>query len=164
MSTEENKSIVGHLFEEMVNKGNLSISTQIISSAYVDRVERLVMFIRTAFPDFHATIEDLVAEDDKVTVMFIAHGTHLGETTFAAEGEIPMFVSPELPLKKQEVWPNGIRSIPINEIEKKFTIPSTDKQLTYVGTKVFRVVDKKITDCWGGWLSDVEPFLRWAHH
>ncbi len=164
MSTEENKSIVGHLFEEMVNKGNLSITTQIIGSEYVDQVERLVMFVRTAFPDFHASVEDLVAEDDKVTVMFIAHGTHLGETTFAEEGETPVFVSPELPLKKQETWPNRIRAIPMDEIEKKFIIPSTDKQLTYVGTKVFRVVDKKITDCWGGWLSEVECFISWAHH
>ena len=35
--------------------------------------------LRTAFPDFHATIEDQIAEGDKVVTRFIARGTHLGD-------------------------------------------------------------------------------------
>lgn len=32
-----------------------------------------------AFPDFHATIEDMVAEGDKVVVRVTATGTHQGD-------------------------------------------------------------------------------------
>ena len=34
---------------------------------------------RTAFPDLHFTIEDMVAEDDKVTWRATTRGTHGGE-------------------------------------------------------------------------------------
>ena len=36
------------------------------------------MFIK-GFPDFHETIEDIIAEGDKVWVRFKFTGTHLGE-------------------------------------------------------------------------------------
>jgi len=35
---------------------------------------------RQAFPDLEATIEDQVAEGDKVVTRFRTHGTHQGET------------------------------------------------------------------------------------
>ncbi len=34
---------------------------------------------RTALPDFHTTIEDMIAEGDKVVQRFTARGTHKGE-------------------------------------------------------------------------------------
>ena len=35
---------------------------------------------RQAFPDLQTTIEDMVAEGDKVVIRFSARGTHQGET------------------------------------------------------------------------------------
>jgi predicted ester cyclase len=34
--------------------------------------------MRTAFPDIHFTVEDLIAEDDKVVVRVTFRGTHQG--------------------------------------------------------------------------------------
>ena len=39
---------------------------------------------RSAFPDFHMAIEDLIAEDDKVVGRFTQTGTHRGEFMGAA--------------------------------------------------------------------------------
>lgn len=57
MSIEENKAIARRGWEEIWNKGNLT----------------------TAFPDLHFTIEDQIAEGDKVVNRVIARGTHQGE-------------------------------------------------------------------------------------
>jgi len=37
-----------------------------------------IQYLRTAFPDFNLTIEDLVADGDKVWVRMTARGTNLG--------------------------------------------------------------------------------------
>jgi steroid delta-isomerase-like uncharacterized protein len=43
-----------------------------------DGVRQRAMSLRAAFPDLHNTIEDIIAEGDKVVVRFSARGTHLG--------------------------------------------------------------------------------------
>jgi len=59
---------------EIVFRG--SIGTAVVGSAgfkrYVDR-------IRSAFPDFHNHIEELIAEGDKVAARLTYTGTHRGE-------------------------------------------------------------------------------------
>jgi len=35
--------------------------------------------IRSAFPDLHATMEDIIAEEDKVAIRYSVRGTHRGE-------------------------------------------------------------------------------------
>ena len=42
-------------------------------------VKRFVGEFRSAFPDFHTTIEDQIAEDDKVATRWTMRGTHEGE-------------------------------------------------------------------------------------
>jgi predicted ester cyclase len=39
----------------------------------------MVRMLHTAFPDYHITIEDVVAEGDKVVLRFHWSGTHKGE-------------------------------------------------------------------------------------
>jgi predicted ester cyclase len=48
------------------------------------RVKRLFAEFRTAFPDWHEEIVDLVAERDKVVGRFRCSGTHQGEFLGAA--------------------------------------------------------------------------------
>ena len=93
MSAEENKAILRYKhIDELFNKGNLSIADEIISPDYVyyghggleedkgiEGVKRLVTMFRTAFPDGHFTIDDMVAEGDKVVVRYTVTGTHKGE-------------------------------------------------------------------------------------
>jgi len=87
MSLEENKAIVRKVVEE-VNKQNLAIIDELVSPDYVDHEHQLrglegfkqFMTIEfKGFPDFRMTIEDMIAEGDKVWVRFKETGTHKGE-------------------------------------------------------------------------------------
>lgn len=93
MSAEENKAVVRREIEEMFNQGgNLDAAEEIYAPNYVGHepafgdargVEAAKQFAadyRQAFPDLQTTIEDQVAEGDKVVTRFTARGTHQGET------------------------------------------------------------------------------------
>jgi steroid delta-isomerase-like uncharacterized protein len=88
MSTEENKAILLRNCEEAFNKGNLAVADENIANNYVyhgsggqefkgqEGFKQFVTMLRTAFPDFHLTIEDMVAEGDKVAHRLTLRGTH----------------------------------------------------------------------------------------
>ena len=44
-----------------------------------DNFKQVLMMFYAAFPDLHATVEDLIAEDDKVVARISFRGTHKGE-------------------------------------------------------------------------------------
>ncbi len=91
MSVEENKAIERRFTEELFNKGNLAAVDELVATNFVAHIgipgvtpdrEGLKQFVtinRTAFPDFHSTIEDIIAEGDKTVQRFTARGTHKGE-------------------------------------------------------------------------------------
>jgi steroid delta-isomerase-like uncharacterized protein len=95
MSAEQNKAIVRRWFEEVINQGNVetvdTICVQCVPSFVVikgvsdpppqglEGVKELIGVFRTAFPDLHFTIEDQIAEDDKVVTRLAIRGTHRGE-------------------------------------------------------------------------------------
>lgn len=90
MSAEENKAFVRTWVEEVWNQGNIALADQKIAASYVyhDPARPLAgpagfkgvhAMFRTAFPDLHLTIEDMVAEGDKVAWRYRASGTHKGE-------------------------------------------------------------------------------------
>jgi steroid delta-isomerase-like uncharacterized protein len=90
MSTEENKAIVRRVIDEMVNKGNLEVADEVLASDYIyhfptheingpEGLKEFISMMRTAFPDLHVTIEDLIAEGDTVGARFIMRGTFKGE-------------------------------------------------------------------------------------
>ena len=91
MSAEENKAIFRRYVEEVGNKGNLEVADEIFSSylahqsdgSVLERgpedVKKFMGEFRSAFPDFHTTIEDQIAEDDKVVTRWRMNGTHRGE-------------------------------------------------------------------------------------
>jgi len=90
MSTEENKAIVRRSFEEF-NKGNLAVFDELYEANFVghlagmeeirgpEGLKKLVTTFLTAFPDFRITVEDLIAEGDKVVCRSTRTGTHKGE-------------------------------------------------------------------------------------
>lgn len=94
MSTEENKALVRYWIDEALNKGNLAVVDEFIPPGYVGHnpnhplagqplgpeevKEHVVTMLRTAFPDLHQSIEDLIAEGDKVVVRSTFRGTHQG--------------------------------------------------------------------------------------
>ncbi len=74
MSAEENKSIFRRYVEEVVNQGDLELADEIFDSylahqpdgSVLERgpedVKRFLGEFHKAFPDFHAVIEDQIAE------------------------------------------------------------------------------------------------------
>ena len=92
MSTEANKTIVMQLYEEVFNKGDLDLADTLIAPNAVTHdpqlppgvpsgpqgLKAVVTMLRSAFPDDHHTIEDLVADGDKVVVRLTHTGTHQG--------------------------------------------------------------------------------------
>jgi predicted ester cyclase len=92
MSVEENKAIVRRMFEEVQNKGNLVAADELIATNYIDHnpispglapglegIKQGLALLREAMPDLWVTIEDMVAEGDKVTTRVTARFTHKGE-------------------------------------------------------------------------------------
>jgi predicted ester cyclase len=90
MSTEENKAIFRRFIEEVWNNGNLAVADELFAPNAVspsapqlppgsEGVRIITTMFRSAFPDFHMKIEDLIAEGDKVIARLTESGTHLGE-------------------------------------------------------------------------------------
>ena len=87
MSLEENKAIVRSLYEAY-NKHNVALLDEFIAPDYVHHAQKLrglesvkqyEAMIYKGFPDLHDTIEDIIAEGDKVWVRVKVTGTHTGE-------------------------------------------------------------------------------------
>lgn len=101
MSIEENKAIVLRWFAEL-DRGNLDIVDELIADDYLDHnpalpnlppgregVRRYVRILKAAFPDANHTVEDVIAEGDKVMTRVTARGTFLGECIgYQPNGEI----------------------------------------------------------------------------
>jgi steroid delta-isomerase-like uncharacterized protein len=92
MSTEQNKALARQLVEEAFNRGNLSVVDELVSPDFVEReqlppgtpagregVKQLTVVFRGAFPDFKVTIDDLIAEGDRVVIRESWTGTQRGE-------------------------------------------------------------------------------------
>ena len=85
MSLEENKAVVRRWIEAY-NKRNLDFD-EFIAPDYFDHtnqvdaegLKQLFNVGFKAFPDWHETIEDIIAEGDKVWVRISYTGTHKGE-------------------------------------------------------------------------------------
>jgi predicted ester cyclase len=91
MLTDENKALVRRLIDEVFNAHNLVPIDGYFLSDYVERiplppgmpdgvagVKAFWGALFEAFPDFHYTIEDMVAEGDTVAIRLTARGTHRG--------------------------------------------------------------------------------------
>src|SRR4051794_15342045 len=91
MAGEANKALARRSFEELWNQGNLAAASELYDAHHISHglgvavppgIEGLKQFItlyRTAYPDTHFTIEDQLAEGDKVVTRWTAIGTHQGE-------------------------------------------------------------------------------------
>ncbi len=90
--SENNKAIVRRLFAELWNNGNLSVAGELFAPNYEDHdpstpdfgrgpdsEKKRVSLYRTAFPDLHLTIQDLIAEGESVMVRWSCRGTHKGD-------------------------------------------------------------------------------------
>jgi predicted ester cyclase len=97
MSSETNKTIVRRFIEECSNGRNDALLEQIISPDWVSHgtqsanatapplprgvegIKQLQGQVFSIWPDNRWTIEDMIAEEDKVVVRMTSHATHRGE-------------------------------------------------------------------------------------
>ena len=79
MSIEKNKAIVRRLWDEVWNQSDLSVCDEILDAEYAEHEKSWAPVMKTAFPDMHFTIEDMIAENDKVVSRLTLTGTHQGE-------------------------------------------------------------------------------------
>lgn len=90
MSAEDNKVLAQHWLNNVWNEGDLSLIDELIAPNYVlhdpmrpglrgrTGIKESISLFRAAFPDLHFTIEDQIAEGEKVVTRYTVQGTHLG--------------------------------------------------------------------------------------
>ncbi len=90
--SESNKALCRRVYEEMWNQRNPDVIEQVFAANFTDHDPASPDYGRgpeaarkkhnqysTAFPDTKFTIEDTIAEGDRVVVRWTARGTHRGE-------------------------------------------------------------------------------------
>ena len=88
MSIEANKAIVRRLVDEVWNGGSRAAAEEILAPERVDRQLNYLAAARRSRPDLRWTIEDLMAEGDKVAVRWTSSGTHTEEWNHPVTGRI----------------------------------------------------------------------------
>jgi len=86
MSLEGNKTTVRRFMSEVLEQGNMSFINQLCAPNYANRLtgggleslKQMAGLMKTAAPDWHFNIEDLVAEGDAVVARFTITGTVTG--------------------------------------------------------------------------------------
>ncbi len=95
MSLEENRTASKRLLEEVFSQGNLGLADELIDASAVNHdpalpermrsrqgpqaFKDLVSMYRTAFPDLRLSVDETIAEGDKVVARWHAEGIHRGE-------------------------------------------------------------------------------------
>jgi steroid delta-isomerase-like uncharacterized protein len=93
MSAEENKEKVRRFMEESFGEGKPELVDELLDSDFVrydpyieageirgaQTVKDNIVWFRSAFPDLSCTVEEQVAEGDKVVSRWTLRGTHRGE-------------------------------------------------------------------------------------
>ena len=117
MSLEANKTLVQRFIEEAMNAGNTAAIADfcVAGSMFAGGIEGQIRAMKTAFPDNHFTIDDILAEGNKVAVRVTTHATNTGPLV-----GLPAFGRFETP------------------------VPPTGKSVTGSGIYIFTVSDGKI--------------------
>jgi steroid delta-isomerase-like uncharacterized protein len=90
MSPEQNKILIRNHYEATTHKGDAEAIEEQVAPDFIDHdappgtprgsegVKKHIAAVRSAFPDIRVTIEDMIAEGDKVAVRATWRGTHQG--------------------------------------------------------------------------------------
>jgi steroid delta-isomerase-like uncharacterized protein len=90
--SEDNKAVVRRFIEEVWNKGNLDVIDELIAEDHVNHdpgaaatgggregQRAFVQMYRSAYPDTHIELGEVIAEGDLVAGAWTATGTHKGD-------------------------------------------------------------------------------------
>ena len=91
MSTDENKALIRRFNDEVWNKGNLAVVDEVFASDAVwhsappglpptrEGLRQMITGFRAAFSDTRTTVDEQIADEDKVAWRWTFRGTHTGE-------------------------------------------------------------------------------------
>ncbi len=91
MSTEDNKALVRRVIEEGLNQGNVALVDELFAPNFLynnppwpnvrtrEDYKQWQTWTRNGFPDFQITIDEMIAEGDKVVVRYTLRGTNTGD-------------------------------------------------------------------------------------
>jgi predicted ester cyclase len=92
MSTDRNKNLYWRFMSEVANKGDMKVADEILSPQVKEYeklppgypptgegIKKLFAMLRVAFPDLTISIEDQLADGDKVVARVTLRGTHRGD-------------------------------------------------------------------------------------
>jgi steroid delta-isomerase-like uncharacterized protein len=92
VSTEQNKALARQFVQEIFGRGNVGAADDFLARDFVEHeelpgglprdregVKQLATMVRRAFPDLIVTIDDIVAEGDKVVIRQTWRGTQKGD-------------------------------------------------------------------------------------
>jgi ketosteroid isomerase-like protein len=91
MTTETSRALVRRLFDEVINHWNFAHLAQMFAPTFrvapdqdrpargVEDAQQFFLWLQSAFPDLHYTIDDVVVEGELAVARVHARGTHRGE-------------------------------------------------------------------------------------
>jgi len=91
MSVEKNKALMTRIIEEFVNKNIPAVADELFADDFVNHspqfgvtpdregLKQMIALLHQGFHDYHITIEDMIAENDKVVARMRTTGKHTGE-------------------------------------------------------------------------------------
>ena len=90
--SEQNKTNVRRLFEELWNKGSLPVADELVAPNYIhhdastpdvgrgpESEKKRVTLYRNAFTDLRFTVEDMIGEGETVVARWSCRGAHKGD-------------------------------------------------------------------------------------
>jgi steroid delta-isomerase-like uncharacterized protein len=127
MSTESNKDLIRRYVEEVLNQKKLAVADELFAPSFVDHdssmpeakgpdgIKRVAAMVQASFPDLHFTIEDMIAEGNKVVYRYSFSATHQKDFMgFPATGNQVSFTGIHIYRvgdgKLQEKWKTGVLS------------------------------------------------------
>lgn len=89
MTAEQNMAVMRRVAEEGFSKGNLDALDDCFAPTFIEHqfdlpstlegLKGTIRWLRSTFTDFQLTVEDMVADGDKVWVRMTGRGIHTGE-------------------------------------------------------------------------------------
>ena len=98
MSAEANKAIEQRIWEELLIEGKTEKMNELIAIDYVyhgpgglelkgiEGLKRFITWLHTSFPNIHFTLNDLIAEGDRVVTFWTMKGTHKSNKQVELQG------------------------------------------------------------------------------
>ena len=110
---EENKAIARRVPEDIATQGNIDLIDELTTDNPVehgafgeirgrDAIKGMMTDMRSAIPDFSATVEDILAEDDRVAMRVTLRGTHDGGEIMGLEPTGRTFEIPNMVITRME--------------------------------------------------------------